>query len=1038
MRRVLRLAAVGVAVLCAACLPALAQTGGMTVSVTDAASGAPLPGVEVVLTSATRQVAPTRAVTDARGRAEFPVLRAGSGYAVEVRLAGYAPVRMPDLRVQPGKATALPVGLFPELRETVGVTAEREGVDLEDTAAGTTFSGRFTEDLPLRGRFYQTLLTLAPGVLDSDEDGNPNVHGSRATDFKTQVGGVANTDPLTGGFMSYVNLESVEALEIVTAGAGVEFGRAQGGFANILQKQGSDSFEGVAGVLWNTSRLDGNGAADVPVPAYDWVQPFVQLSGPILKERLWYRLSHEWIDREDPIFLLNQVAVIRKRQGIHSDQVTWQASPRNKLALQHQSDPMTLDNVGISSLVPPESGRTFRRGGTTTSLAWTAPHSARLFVESLAAWQDHREETFPTAPGTSNECLVSFEFPDLEQGLCEDVETGIVSGAFPTDSRDRRQRWTVRTQATLWLPSRGRVGHRLKGGLSVENERYFRRMFRGTSIDLVTPGPFQGSTATAFTQVHVPETSSSRAVGTSVGIFLEDQVRIGSRWSATAGLRLDLEDIGARALAPFDPAAESRLFLELVDRGEYPIFAMGQAFTGFENSADFLAGLAQVLGASPGDLPPLTPLLDDSNGWHRKRKLENLQLRNTLLSPRLAVAWDPLGDGRTKLAATAGRYYDKVFLSVPLLGVEPATTTIPFVAEETGFGWLVTRTNGGVEPNARVTMVDPGLRTPYQDELTLSLERELRSETSVKLTWVRRRFRDQLQDVDLNHVAADYGRCRRPSDLGSQLLVPSAGSGQTIVDPYTGESYVDTDPGWGDGRIDDCTGTLAQPGGVLAPRVLLPDGLPDLYTLNPVWGQVMLVTNANTADYSGLVLELIRRRADGWEMQASYTWSRAIGDAEQFDQLLGDDSSIVGEERGFLGYDQRHVVKVVGAVDTRWGFRLGTAVRWESGLPYSLVEPTLAYYGVNPRYGISDPDPQFRYRYSTSRRNDHRNPGFWTFDARLARELALPGGRTAGVTVEVFNLLNDDTLRILEVRGGEVEAVRRFGRRFQVGLRSSF
>src|SRR5262245_14064738 len=180
---------------------ALAQTGGLDVVATDAQSKAPLPGATVVLTSATQQIPATALLTDAAGKASFPVLRGGGGYAVEVRLAGYATLRVPELKVSLGKTGLLPIGLFPELQEKVGVSAKREGVALDETGAKTTLSSEFIEDLPIRGRFYQTLLTLAPGVLDSDEDGNPNVHGSRVTDFKTQVGGVANTDPLTGGFL---------------------------------------------------------------------------------------------------------------------------------------------------------------------------------------------------------------------------------------------------------------------------------------------------------------------------------------------------------------------------------------------------------------------------------------------------------------------------------------------------------------------------------------------------------------------------------------------------------------------------------------------------------------------------------------------------------------------------------------------------------------------------------------------------------------------------------------------------------------------
>ena len=116
-----------------------AQTGGLRVVVTDAASSAPLAGADVVLSSVTRQVATTSGLTDAAGTVTFPVLRAGEGYALEVRLAGRATVSLADLRVQPGRVSVVPVALFSELQESVEVGAAREGVDLADTRTSATF-----------------------------------------------------------------------------------------------------------------------------------------------------------------------------------------------------------------------------------------------------------------------------------------------------------------------------------------------------------------------------------------------------------------------------------------------------------------------------------------------------------------------------------------------------------------------------------------------------------------------------------------------------------------------------------------------------------------------------------------------------------------------------------------------------------------------------------------------------------------------------------------------------------------------------------
>ena len=113
----------------------------------------------------------------------------------------------------------------------------------------------------------------------------------------------------------------------------------------------------------------------------------------------------------------------------------------------------------------------------------------------------------------------------------------------------------------------------------------------------------------------------------------------------------------------------------------------------------------------------------------------------------------------------------------------------------------------------------------------------------------------------------------------------------------------------------------------------------------------MLVTNANSADYSAIVVELLRRHARGWEMNGSYTWSRALGDAEEFNQLLGDDPSALQEERSYISYDQRHVFKLNAAVDTP-SLAPGRTLRYESGLPYSIVESVDSYVGFVPQYEL--------------------------------------------------------------------------------------
>jgi outer membrane receptor protein involved in Fe transport len=192
--------------------------------------------------------------------------------------------------------------------------------------------------------------------------------------------------------------------------------------------------------------------------------------------------------------------------------------------------------------------------------------------------------------------------------------------------------------------------------------------------------------------------------------------------------------------------------------------------------------------------------------------------------------------------------------------------------------------------------------------------------------------------------------------------------------------------------------------------------------------------------YRGLALEYIRRQYRNWELQGFYTYSIFEGDAHEFDLLEGDERSRIEVRRGNQSTDRQHVLRVSATSITPWGFRLGGTVRWESGLPYSLLASTLIRQGP-----IDDSVAIPRFDYPTSRRNDHRNPSTWTLDVRIAKELNPSPSVVLQLSFEIINLLNDQHYLVYnEARSvgmridGVDEAMRRSGRRVQLGVRLQF
>ena len=80
---------------------AAAQVGGLKVAVRDS-EGAPLPGARVTIGHALGYVKTTSELTDKQGFVNFPVLRPGGGYTIQISFPGFSPLRYDDIRVRPG------------------------------------------------------------------------------------------------------------------------------------------------------------------------------------------------------------------------------------------------------------------------------------------------------------------------------------------------------------------------------------------------------------------------------------------------------------------------------------------------------------------------------------------------------------------------------------------------------------------------------------------------------------------------------------------------------------------------------------------------------------------------------------------------------------------------------------------------------------------------------------------------------------------------------------------------------------------------
>src|SRR5262249_26109207 len=147
-----------------------------------------------------------------------------------------------------------------------------------------------------------------------------------------------------------------------------------------------------------------------------------------------------------------------------------------------------------------------------------------------------------------------------------------------------------------------------------------------------------------------------------------------SNLSITVGARIEQENIHSQGFAQFDPQAESASFLAGVEG--LPVDAYGnvraRTFTRYEDIEGAMNAIAAQFPHSSflaGASPPRSAC------GSLLRRPGGIDTTNPKVAPRVSSAWDPWNDGKTKFSASAGRYFDKIFLAAPAAETEPVIVT---------------------------------------------------------------------------------------------------------------------------------------------------------------------------------------------------------------------------------------------------------------------------------------------------------------------------------------------------------------------------
>lgn len=881
----------------------LTQTGTISGTVYTE-DGSVIPGVTVYLRSPAIVIDQLTAVTNEEGNFRFRNLAPGS-YDVTFQMEGMKSMVRKGIMVSVGNNADLNVIMeFGALDESIMVVGQSPVIDVQATAKTTNISSDMIRSIPTRNRTLAGIFQLTPGVQ------NGVAHGSSERNNSWNVDGVNTNDPVVGTAGTTPSSEVLQEVAISVGGVGADQGSSGGAIINAVTKSGGNNFSGSAAVYYNTESFNGDNTKGTPLEGsasgekFNF-QPSVSLGGPVIKNKLWFFGSYSLENSETyvqgyPADQEEEIPSDRKSPYAYG-KLTFQPGVNDKMYFSYTYSDLIRNHRGAS--IDELESSTWKQTGVNHSLNfdWVHTFSSNFFANLK----------FASAP-VNFALMAKNSNPYIYDLYTEKVLPGSSYGYSDDYLRGRLQ---LQGEATLFIDDFAGQ-HEWKAGADYTMAKSTRDFIPGGAESPQQPGYYpytvyyyDGSPYYAYFYNHHTEKDKINILNA----FIQDTWTPTRKLTLTLGLRLE----HSQGIIPPQNESSTGYFLSEF-YGDY--FPMSNAVT-----EQFTA-----------------------TTW-------------TNVAPRLAFSYDIAGNGKTVIKGSYGIYHEALlsqyFSTVNPNGFsyfvgpyDPETNTVYDIwglgLPEAGIlGW------NGKEPTA-----------PYENQFTLSLERELFQDWSLTARGIYKEKLNILEDADTTGIDMD-------ALLNDGTIRWTNWQEVPVVDPETQQTLHFWE------KIDPL--------------------LPSKYALINVPGQ--------SRKYKALELILKKRFSKGWMMEASYILSKLEGlfntdfDATSGITAFYDNPNTHVNAVGRLGNDRRHYFKLLTMVKGPWGINISGMAEIFSGNPYSRLL-TSAQEGV---YLSGDASESI----IAGKRGEYVLPTRFNLDLALEKEFKIKSLRFT-VFANAFNLLN--------------------------------
>ena len=938
--------ALGSVLLLSATVSFAQTTGNIEGTVTDM-DRTPLPGVTVEATSLRLQG--TRVEVTGRD-GKYRILTVPPGvYRIRASLEGFESAEE-TITLALDKTATLDLKLKMVVQAAIVVTGEVPLVDVTSTTSGTNYTDRVIAKLPVN-RNYADIVFLQPGVqADFGETQGRSlaisIYGSTSAENLFLIDGVNTTNVIKGFQGKDINTEFIEEVEVKTGGYQAEYGRNTGGVVNVITRSGGNEFHGDVFGYYNdtgmradpvngdTAQYDtpiysGTGAAQAGnyILSRDARKEWgLDLGGFVVKDRVWFFGAYDraQVDQNLQTFDPTNTETFGHQfprdlvQSKYSGKITLNLFPGTSIVGTVCSDAQTQDGaLKVPSTLDPISylGRQKVGGPDYGARLNQLFGSSGIFTFQ---YSQHRDRYATTPEGAENPRIL--DFTQSPTG-----STSIAYGGFGLVYGTLRNNWSRREAYAGSFT--GYLGnHEIKAGGDYSNDSTSGADYY-TGQQQVSIRPCNVS-ATSKCKPDAPLYTNRQ--GKTLPVFYQHtQVAV---WIAP--------DFVPVASTPFTtPTRRYSAFLQ----EHWRVVPSLTVNLGVRWDTESYYGLDPVAGPFRAFSLP--------NQW----------------APRVGVTWDFLGDGTSKLYASAGRFYYALptDILVRVFTANSFVTTFNYDPVSAVQDSAAPRKNTFSGGDASGLPIDQGLKAPYQDELTVGIEKALDPTFSIGLKGTYRTLGRAIED-------------RGDLDYNDPL---SRGVGYALINPGSNGLFASgriATCNYSENPFDPTAGRCGLPGVPAVAARRLFRGL-ELTARKQfairIWAQASLLYSSLRGNYSGAISEATGQTDPG--INNDY-------DAYQF----------LSNAYGNLELDRPVQARIDAVYNAPFGVTAGLGFYVRSGVPISRLG----------WFNDSYPDSL----YLDPRGSNGRTPTDYEMNLSLAYNLNV-GPVTITPTVYVFNLLNRQT-----------------------------